>query len=354
MRQRLVVIGDGRSIDRRVELLGNVVGRQLPQPTEQALRRAAHEHDLVTVLQPDQHPREHRQVGGLLARRYHRQRVLATRRVRGAQRRERACETARLRRRAHRRAELHEALIQITRRGCGRQRGHQLARSGPQRLLPRCRLDVVLDREHAAEHAGHVAVDEGRALAVRDRCDRTGGVGPDARHVAQLGCGARQRLADGLRTAVQVARARVVTQARPRGEHVVERRGRECTHRRERRHPLLPVRDHRGDPRLLQHDLADPDRVRIARATPWQIALHAAVVSDDGVRDRSGIHGGVVAQFAAARLGLSRAGDQEFPSHERRRPVVTCHHVSASLQRRYRRAAMVLILRIHPAWNTHA
>ncbi len=183
------------------------------------------------------------------------------------------------------RAELHQALVEIAgcrRRGQGR---HQLAGASPQLALTARRLDVVGDRVDPRQHARDVAVDEGRALAERDRRDRTRGVRADARDRAQLGGASRQSGAKRLRAGVEVARARVVAQARPRGEHVVERRGRERAERRERGHPAPPVRHDGLDPRLLQHDLADPDRVRITRAPPRQVATNALEMRDDGGRD---------------------------------------------------------------------
>ena len=192
-------------------------------------------------------------------------------------------------RRADRRAELHQALVEIAGRGRRGERGHQLAGPRPQRALPGGRLDVVGDRVDAGEHARDVAVDERRPLAERDRGDRARGVRADAGHLAEL-CRAPRELAaeprvDRLRSGVQVARARVVAEAGPRGEHVVERRAGERPHRREPRHPPLPVRDHGRDAGLLQHDLADPDRVRIAGAPPRQIAADLRVMIDHRSRD---------------------------------------------------------------------
>ena len=278
-------MGDRRAIDRDAEALRGVEVGQLPQPSEQAARRPARDHDRARVLDPHVGAREHGQLVLLLARRHDGELVLPARAVRGAHRLDRADQAARRRRRADRGAELHEALVEIAGLRVGIERGHQLAGLRPQRLHALRRLHVLVDREHAREHPRDVAVDERRALAVRDRGDRARRVGSDARHAAELARRARQRLAHRLRAGVEVPRARVVAEAGPRGEHVVERCGRERGDRREPRHPALPVRDHRRDPRLLQHDLADPDRVRVTRAPPRQIALHARVVRDDRAGD---------------------------------------------------------------------
>ena len=60
------------------------------------------------------------------------------------------------------------------------------------------------------------------------------------------------------RAGLQVARARVITQARPKMQHLIQRRrGQRCTSRKTR-HEALVVRDHRRHLRLLQHHLRDP------------------------------------------------------------------------------------------------
>jgi hypothetical protein len=288
VRQRLVMIGDRLVIDRRAHARRRLAARQLPQPAEQPGGRAAREHELAARLDPHQRARELGQLVRLLARRHHRQLALhAGARGRTA-RPERAREAARLAWGAQRRAELHQALIQVAGRGVLGERRHQRARMLPRRALARRRFDVGADREHAREHARHVAVDERRALAERDRRDRAGGVRPDPRHAAQLGRAARQLARDRARPRPQVARARVVAEARPRAEHVVERRRGERGHRREPLHPPRPVRDHGLHARLLQHHLADPDRVRVARSPPGQVAPHARVVRDDGFGECAG------------------------------------------------------------------
>src|SRR5690606_14702610 len=53
----------------------------------------------------------------------------------------------------------------------------------------------------------------------------------------------------------------------------------------------LVVRDHGLDPRLLEHDLAHPDRVRIARAAPREVALPAVEPVEERAADRVS-HGG--------------------------------------------------------------
>ncbi len=191
MRKRLVVICDGRVIDARnaertSDLQCGITLRQLPEATEQALGLAAHEHELAIALDPERGSREHGKLAFLLACSDDRQLVLASGSLRLAVRGDRAEQAARRCRRAQRGPELHEALVQIAGRVIGGQRRHQLAGVRPQRLLPGRRFDVVLDRVEASEHTRDVAIDEWRALAKGDRCDRARGVRADARHRAQL------------------------------------------------------------------------------------------------------------------------------------------------------------------------
>lgn len=192
MRQHLIVMSDGGPVDPRTQPFGELDGWQLPQPAEQALRASAHQHDLAGALDPDQGPRQHRELGLLLARCDHRQRVGATIARGGAASDERADQAAWRSRRAQRRAELHQPLVEITRCRGFRQRGHQFGCARPQRLHTHGRLDVVLDREHAGEHASNVAIDEWCPFAGRDRRDRTRGVRPDTANLAELGGLGRQ------------------------------------------------------------------------------------------------------------------------------------------------------------------
>jgi len=290
VRERLIMKRDRRAIDPHAHRLAQLQRRQLPQPAEQPLRRAPRQHQHPGRFDPHQRPREDRQLRLLLARGDHRQLVLAPRLGRRAFAHHGAHQAARLRRRADRRAELHQPLVQRPGRGPRRQRLHQLTRRRPQRLAARGRLDVVLDREHPRQHPRDVAVDQRRPLAERDRRDRPGGIRADPGHLAQLGGARRQRPAE-LRIdrpcpGMQVARARVVAEPGPRGEHVVQRRVRQRRHGGKLRHPALPVRDHRCHPGLLQHDLADPDRIRVAGPPPRQVALDPRVVRHHRGRDR--------------------------------------------------------------------
>ena len=77
---------------------------------------------------------------------------------------------------------------------------------------------------------------------------------------------------DFLRGGVQLPRTAIVAEAFPQPQHLsLVGRG-ERVHIRKRRDEAFEVVADRGDLRLLQHDLADPDAVRIARLPPGQVA----------------------------------------------------------------------------------
>ena len=72
---------------------------------------------------------------------------------------------------------------------------------------------------------------------------------------------------------MKIPGARVVPQAAPEREHVVERRRGQGTQRGKPRQEALVVGDHDLHSRLLQHHFADPDAVRVAGLfSPGKIA----------------------------------------------------------------------------------
>ena len=78
---------------------------------------------------------------------------------------------------------------------------------------------------------------------------------------------------DGLCSLMQEAGAAVVAEAAPGGEDFVFGGGCERFDGRESLHPVGVVIEDGGDAGLLQHDFGDPDGVRIAGATPGEIAF---------------------------------------------------------------------------------
>ncbi len=251
---------------------------QLPQPAEQTLRGAA-------AQEPSAAPHHQRRLDRHLGHRAPGSLpgdvLLASRRAGAAHLAERAHQATRRRGRADGGADVHEALVVVS--GVGG--GHERARQRPQLASAR-----ALERVHAGEDTLHVAVDDRHRPPERDRRDRAGGVraeaGEPAEELRLLGQASAEPRDDLLRRAVEHARAPIVAEPRPRGEDVVERRVGQRAHRRKPLHPRLPVLDHRRHPRLLEHDLRHPDRVRIPGPAPRQIATVAAVVRQHSLRER--------------------------------------------------------------------
>ena len=110
---------------------------------------------------------------------------------------------------------------------------------------------------------------------------------------------------DHLRRRVQMMRAPVVAEAAPQLEHAVDRRGGERADVGKRGQKALVVRNDRRHLRLLQHDLREPDPIRIARALPREVvpAVRALPGGQTG-RERADWR-----RTFPARAGRQAAGD---------------------------------------------
>jgi hypothetical protein len=91
---------------------------------------------------------------------------------------------------------------------------------------------------------------------------------------------------DSLGGGVEITSARVVAETLPGVEDVRFCRGSERGEIREALEPTAVVGDHRRDLCLLQHQLRDEHRVRIARVTPWKIAAMLAIPGNDTAAER--------------------------------------------------------------------
>ena len=173
---------------------------------------------------------------------------------------------------ADERAEFHERAIE---NACATFR-HERDRLCPQRGLACGGVNGRVQVEQACEDAGDVGIHERLGEIVCEARNRARGVAADAGQRADVRGVARHCAAvrgdDGLRGAVEVARARVVAEALPEREHVIFLRCGERWKVREAREPAFVKRNDRRDLRLLEHDFRDEDRVWIPRATPRQNA----------------------------------------------------------------------------------
>ncbi len=86
---------------------------------------------------------------------------------------------------------------------------------------------------------------------------------------------------DDLRRLSQVASTAVITESLPQSQHVVFIGGGKVAHGGEAIQKPFVVRHDGHDRRLLEHDLADPDPIRIGRAPPRQIACVPFIPMDE-------------------------------------------------------------------------
>ena len=181
---------------------------------------------------------------------------------------------------------------------------------------------IALPAQHAAEHPPHVAIHDGDALTKAEGRNGRRRRWPDARQLLQGNRvdmeAASVRVPNHLGKTVQVACSAVVAKPTPEGQHLVELRIGQRHHRRKPRQEALVVTQDRADLRLLQHDLRQPNAVRVARLLPRQVvpALRALpgheAIRQVGVQSFGPAHQGGRVRFhhssskqATARLRLS-------------------------------------------------
>jgi hypothetical protein len=153
----------------------------------------------------------------------------------------------------------------------------------PERLLPGCRLRIDRRLKHAAQHTRHVGIDECSARLVGERRHGARGVGADPGQSTQRirrrreATATRPALGHLACEAMQIARARIVAKSFPRLAHTCRRRSRNGSQRGERAQELCVLRDDARDLGLLEHQLRHEDPIRIAGASPGQVAGAALV-----------------------------------------------------------------------------
>ena len=81
---------------------------------------------------------------------------------------------------------------------------------------------------------------------------------------------------DDLCGGMKISRAGVIAEALPRPEHVIFASASQRRKIGETAEPLIVIRDHGRDLRLLEHELRNEDGVWVASAAPGQIAAVAA------------------------------------------------------------------------------
>ena len=113
------------------------------------------------------------------------------------------------------------------------------------------------------------------------------GVFPDSRKLSHLldstGEFSVMSIHNGFCGGVEISRASVIAEALPRAKHLVFRSARQGGEIRKPAKPLVIIRNHSRDLRLLQHELGNEDCVRIAGPAPGQIAPVATIPANKRV-----------------------------------------------------------------------
>ena len=172
----------------------------------------------------------------------------------------------------------------------------------------------------ARQNAEHVAVEdgvrqvEGNARHRRSRIVAHPGKRAD-RPVIRWESALSRDLARGR---MQIARARIIAQAAPAGQHLLQRSRCQGRYRGETLQELVVVRDYGLGAGLLQHDLRDPDLVGIASTAPRQVAATPVIPRTQstpengwGNQSRVRIHSAITAQplgreFKSLKLRIER------------------------------------------------
>ena len=179
--------------------------------------------------------------------------------------------------RADRGAEIHQPL----RVGLDVAPGHERLGVAPQRRRDLGLAGEARDAAVAREHALDVAVEDRGAPAEREDGDRRRGRATDSRECREavdiLRKGAAVSLHDRPGRGVQMVRAAVIAEPAPESQHVVERCRGQSGDIGKTVEETPVVRQRRRDLRLLQHDLRQPDPVRVARVLPGEVpaAVHS-------------------------------------------------------------------------------
>jgi len=277
----------GRPQARRA-VVNELARGQLEQPGHAAPLRPAHEQEAPARAH---HQQLEPHVERCAPRARARQLVHAPEGPRTARAAQRALGAARGAHGADARAELHQTLVpraRVLRAFLGRD---QRARQLPAGLGQRARALRRLQREEPRQDALHVAVDQGLGASEGDREDRARRVGPDPGQRQPAGARRGEAPAElphhHARRRAEGAGARVVAEAAPQREQLGLVGRRQGPHVRQARQEALVVGHDRLDARLLQHRLADPDRVGVARAPPGQVATLGAVPGQQRTEQRA-------------------------------------------------------------------
>jgi hypothetical protein len=166
------------------------------------------------------------------------------------------------------------------------QRAGQCPKQLPGRFLP----GISTDAKQPGQHPNDVPVEHRHRLVEGNAADRPRAIAAHPRQrqeiFAPLGDLSPMPSHDATGGLLQMTGPPVIAQAFPEFQHPLRRRVRQGCGCWQLPHPALPVRNDRADLGLLQHDLRDPDRIRIPRPSPRQITGLAGKPGDEGLDDR--------------------------------------------------------------------
>ena len=149
----------------------------------------------------------------------------------------------------------------------------------------------------ARENALDVAVEYRTPRAVGERGNRRGGRSADAGQSRQKRCSAGKHAAearnDDARRRVQQMCTPVISQPAPVFEDPFDRRRRQRVDIGKGRKETLVIGNDRRHLRLLQHDLRQPDAIRVPRVLPREVLAAGTAVPGDEAR-REGLHLSVI------------------------------------------------------------
>jgi hypothetical protein len=186
----------------------------------------------------------------------------------------------RLPRQTNRRAQFHQSFVEFAARILLMRRLHQSARSLPQRSAGLPTFWITAQSQKTRQNPRDIPIHNRRRQTKRDAPNRSRRVTSNPLKLENRFESIRKNPAmlrnDLLRRLLQIPRPRIVAKPFPQLQNTFRLRARQLFNRRKFPHPSFPIRNHCLHLRLLQHHLADMDRVRIAGPSPRQIAfVHA-------------------------------------------------------------------------------
>src|SRR5262249_10688394 len=185
---------------------------------------------------------------------------------------------------------------------------------------------------HTRDHAQHIAIEDRPRQAERDAADRGGRVVADARQRADRLILARKAACrdDLLRSAPQIAGARVIAEPRPGGQDIVLGRAGQRLHSREALQKALIVGDDGLGARLLEHDLAHPDAIGIGSGAPGKIAMTFSVPVEEEMGEAHSMTRSHSATTSKSSASTSHAWNSGFKGCK---VICSCTHWSSPVWR---------------------